>query len=321
MILILTQDFDPIADRLVVELGRRGAPCFRWHVDSLTAGAALRASVGPGAAAGQLRWHGRTLDVDQVRSVWNRRPAPFRLPESLDADERLFAERENQAAVFAFLRLADWFWINHPDANRRASNKLGQLAAARRLGLEIPRTLMTNDPDAARAFVAEAGGPVVYKTLHSPFIGDSADACFTSVLSKEHLDGLDLIRHTPGLFQEYVAKRVELRIIVVGERLFAAEIHSQEADAARVDWRQADARQLKHAAHDLPVEVAQKCRALVRDFDLAYGAIDMIVTPDGRYVFLENNPAGQYGWIEDFLALPITAAVADLLIAGDVAGR
>jgi hypothetical protein len=34
-------------------------------------------------------------------------------------------------------------------------------------------------------------------------------------------------------------------------------------------------------------------------------------------VFLEINPSGQYGWIEGLTGLPITQAIAELLVLHD----
>ena len=53
---------------------------------------------------------------------------------------------------------------------------------------------------------------------------------------------------------------------------------------------------------------------LVRRLGLAYGAIDLVLTPDGRYVFLEINPNGQYLWIEQLTGLPISEAIAEWLM-------
>ena len=55
---------------------------------------------------------------------------------------------------------------------------------------------------------------------------------------------------------------------------------------------------------------------MVERLGLCYGAIDMILTPDGRYVFIEINPNGQYLWIEQETGLPISAAICDLLMGG-----
>ena len=39
-------------------------------------------------------------------------------------------------------------WINRPEANLNASNRLVELRTAREVGLKIPSTLITNDPNA-----------------------------------------------------------------------------------------------------------------------------------------------------------------------------
>lgn len=56
--------------------------------------------------------------------------------------------------------------------------------------------------------------------------------------------------------------------------------------------------------------------ALVARMGLTYGAIDMILTPNGRYIFLEINPNGQYLWVESRTGVPISAAIARLLQTG-----
>jgi glutathione synthase/RimK-type ligase-like ATP-grasp enzyme len=112
-----------------------------------------------------------------------------------------------------------------------------------------------------------------------------------------------------------VPKRFELRVTVVGEQVFAAEIHSQQTNRTRVDWRRYDLSHTPHLPHALPEHVQVKCVELVRRLGLCYGAIDLILTPDGRYVFLEINPSGQYMWIEERTGLPISEAVANLLVS------
>jgi glutathione synthase/RimK-type ligase-like ATP-grasp enzyme len=49
-------------------------------------------------------------------------------------------------------------------------------------------------------------------------------------------------------------------------------------------------------------------------FVLNYGAIDIIVTPDGRHVFLEINPVGEFFWLERRPGLPVSDAIADVLL-------
>lgn len=267
---------------------------------------------------GSIHVNGRDIDLREIRSVWHRRPAPFRLMPGLSADEAEFAEGEVRAAFAGLLWVSGWFWVNHPDRIRAASSKLLQLKVAREVGLGVPRTLVTNDPEAVRRFYEECDGQIVYKTLGSPFIGSSGKGCLTTPVSRGHLERVDLIRNAPGIFQEYVPKRVEVRITVIGRKLFAAEIHSQANVQAQHDWRAVDIEKLRHCPHQLPPEIETKCLRLMEWFGLAYGAVDMILTPNDDYVFLENNPSGQFGWIEELTGLPLTAALADMLIAGQI---
>ena len=124
---------------------------------------------------------------------------------------------------------------------------------------------------------------------------------------------LDLIRLTPGIFQERVEKAYELRVTVVGSQIFAVKIDSQKNRDAQLDWRRA-LHNVGYAAVELPHAVEEKILAFMRTFGLFYGAFDFIVTPGGRYVFLEINPSGQYMWLECAADLGITTALADALM-------
>jgi D-alanine-D-alanine ligase-like ATP-grasp enzyme len=53
---------------------------------------------------------------------------------------------------------------------------------------------------------------------------------------------------------------------------------------------------------------------LVRGRGLHYGAADLAVDRDGEYVFFEVNPAGEWLWLEQLLAIGIPDAIADLLL-------
>lgn len=117
------------------------------------------------------------------------------------------------------------------------------------------------------------------------------------------------------IFQEYVEAVYDLRVTVVGERVFAAAIHSQET-AYPVDFRM-DMANARVEAVDLPEEVSDELLALMARMGLVYGAIDLRLRPDGEYVFLEINPAGQFLFIEQETGQPIAAAIAEALLAHD----
>lgn len=115
------------------------------------------------------------------------------------------------------------------------------------------------------------------------------------------------------LAQEYVDKDFELRITIVGEKIFTCAICSQEIEQTKIDWRNNNLENIKHGPYELPPDIKAKIFALMRRWHLSYGAIDMIVTPKGEYVFLEINPGGQWLWIEEMTGMPISQALAELL--------
>lgn len=216
------------------------------------------------------------------------------------------------------LASVDCVWVNHPENLVSAAHKPLQLQLATEQGLEIPKTLITNDPDAAVAFWKECDGDVVYKTLGGPVIDQGEGrmvSIYTTRVRKEDLSDMGQVRHTACMFQQYVPKRLELRLTVIGDDVYTAEIHSQESQTGRVDWR-LGYEDLAYGVHALPDSIRSRCLALTKQLGLRFAAIDMILTPDNRYVFVELNANGQWAWIEDHTGLALTAALADLLSTG-----
>ena len=101
------------------------------------------------------------------------------------------------------------------------------------------------------------------------------------------------------------------------EHVFAAEISYTHPERAAVDWR-TSYHDLQYGIYELPHEIRYKCLELVRILGLTFAAIDMIVTHDDRYVFLEANPNGQWQWIERATGFPICETLVDLLVAGEM---
>jgi glutathione synthase/RimK-type ligase-like ATP-grasp enzyme len=114
------------------------------------------------------------------------------------------------------------------------------------------------------------------------------------------------------IFQELVPEATDVRVTVVGDRLFAAAIRPPPEGYA-LDYRMSLDRALFEAT-DLPAEVEESIRALMRRLGLVYGAIDLLRTADGEHVFLEINPAGEWRFVEERTGQPITDAMADVLV-------
>lgn len=99
-------------------------------------------------------------------------------------------------------------------------------------------------------------------------------------------------------------------------RVFATRIDSQELapDKGGIDWRQGYGHGMELSTFELPADIASKCTALVEALGLDFGCIDLVVRPDGEYVFLECNPNGQWLWVEIATGQKISEAIADFLI-------
>lgn len=137
---------------------------------------------------------------------------------------------------------------------------------------------------------------------------------FTHLLTDANLADLRGVEVTTHQFQRWVPKAHEARVIVVDDRVFAAGIHAGTPDT-HVDWR-AGYRDLAYSRIPVPDPVARGVVDYCAAMGLVFGAFDFVVRPDRAWVFLECNAGGQYGWIEDAVSAPITAAIADLLAAG-----
>ena len=249
----------------------------------------------------------------QVDAVWWRRPQPFELsPDLEDGVDRSFAYTECQSAMDGLWRTLDALWVNHPTRDEEAAHKPHQLRVAQQVGFEIPATQITNDPARARAFVDEHGPE---GTVYKAFSATEAAWRETRVFHEHETDLLDAVRHAPVIFQEYVPADVDLRITVMGEHVFPAAVHSRET-SYEVDYRMTiDSARVE--AVDLPEPVLDRIRTYVDRLGLVYGAIDMRRTPDGRYVFLEINPSGQWLFIEERTDQPMTETFARLLAQDD----
>jgi hypothetical protein len=319
MILILTEPDDVHADAVIERLKQRRAEWFRFNPADFPARANVSLGFEPdGRTRALLRTAETTIDLTRLRSVWYRRPQPPVPHEQITNDAvRSFVAEDCLVFLRDLWHTIECRWLpGNPMTIRAAELKAAQLRIAGELGLELPPTLVTNEPDEFLDFYRQHKGNIVTKLAGTSFHRSFGNhhMRFTEVVSRRDLGHVSSIRHCPVILQAYVPKRLELRITVVGQQVFAAEIHSQETHHTRHDWRRYDLDHTPHVAHDLPPDVREKCVRLVERLGLTYGAIDMILTPDGRYVFVEINPNGQYLWIEQKTGLPISEAVCDFLM-------
>lgn len=311
MILIVSNARDLTTDFVVLEIQRRGLPYVRLNTEALPQ-ARVRMGV-ESATDWTIETADHRIDGAGVTAGYFRRPgAPSPDPAILNPAERSYSASEWAALLKGlYLRLGSK-WLNAPSAIALAEDKPHQLILARSLGFNIPEAVITNDPPAFEGFVAKHGA-VAKPLRHALLDGETEKVIFTSRLEKAAARDPRAIAAAPMILQREIAKRVDIRVTVVGERVFAAAIHSQGAADSEVDWRQGDGPRLPHEAIELPAEVSLRCAELVKALGLGFGAIDLIHGTDGAYWFLEINPNGQWAWIETRTGQPIASAIVDAL--------
>lgn len=313
-ILIPTYPQDIHAAEVALALADLGHEAVLWYGADFPTRQCATIHLEPDAVGWEVR--GEEIDVGPVPSkeepfdvVWFRRLYGPELPEgSIHPDDRAMATRENEAFLRGLWRTVGRgaFQVN-PMSSREASNsKAVQLQEARAAGLTVPPTLVSNDPERIRAFL-ERHGEVIYKPFFPAQWGeaeqpdDALAILVTTPITASDLPEDDLLRLTAGIFQKAVPKAHELRVTWMGRHHVTAELHSQESDLTRVDWRIGQGH-LRMTSGTLPEEVERGCQRLMDRLGLVFGCFDFIVTPEGRHVFLEVNPMGQFLWKE--VALP-----------------
>lgn len=321
--LLLTHSRDVFTiDRVMDALGRRGVRPVRLDTDRFPTEIRLSLEdLGDGPVdLLTLAGDDEPLRGDAVTAVWTRSIWPPRLPDDLDPKIWEGCVAQSRDVLEGFLAgLEPRRWLSRPDAVRRAANKLIQHRAAHRVGLPVPRTLVTNDPDRVRRFCDTIDGPVVTKLLKplSMSMGRAPMAVYTSELGPDDLDALDGLDLAPMIFQEKIDKRLELRVMYVRGRLFAGAVDASGSERGETDWRLSETADVGWQPAEVPPETARKMRRFMAELDLETGAFDLIRTPDEEHVFLEVNPLGEWGMLERDLDLPISETLASAL-AGEL---
>lgn len=259
------------------------------------------------------------LKNPHFHAVWRRRPSYAVDWNKVHPSDRKFVDIECNIFRRSMLGLIapGAFWVNPADAAISAGYKMLQHSAAAALGLKTPDTLYSNDPWQIRAFIQRHGGEIVYKPLRGlPWQGEkSIWMSFTSRLTEDQLVEDDLLRSAPGIYQELIPKAFELRVTVMGRCILAARISSQDTEHGTLDWRRAP-EEIKASPFDLPPGIAELCLLLMAKLGIVFGCFDFIVTPDGDYVFLEVNEAGQFLFLEQETGLPLLDCFSDFLLQG-----
>lgn len=195
--------------------------------------------------------------------------------------------------------------LSKPSILRKCENKVFQLLYAAAHGLNVPKSYIGNNSAILHEY--EKRQSIIKPISTGKTHGDYGWELYqTNMLTPTDAD----ISLTPVYLQEYIPKQYEVRITIVGDHVFPVRIDTMN----QVDWR-ADYEHHKYSLIDCPGSVKNSCMQMLKDFHIAFGAFDFIVTPDNEWIFLEVNPNGQWLWLEQALGIDISGRILDLLKA------
>jgi glutathione synthase/RimK-type ligase-like ATP-grasp enzyme len=262
---------------------------------------------------GSFFYRGECLDdvgAWQVRRLLSPLPPAFTLDDEVFLYDDWLRDYMHRRERFGYL--LSWMHalaargvplVNPPEQGVGTQLKTFQLACAQQLGLPTPRTLVTNNPDRARAF-ADAVGSVVYK----PSMG--GDLC--RPLDAEARGRLELIKTHPVIFQER-GEGMSVRVTMVGGEVVSCVAVASDSLDYRADPEYRTGGQA-YVELELPADLTERLVRLNTMLGLSFAGVDLIAAEDGRYVFLEANSSPSYLDIEDKTGAPISDRLAALLL-------
>jgi hypothetical protein len=258
-----------------------------------------------GVVDGVLRIGRRHIALREISAVYARLMDHRNIPEyqRLDPGSRDRWTTVNEALA-TWVDVAPARVVNRTSAMASNGSKPYQAQLIARHGLLTPETLVTNDPDEARAFYA--GRPrVVFKSA-------SGARSIVQTMGPADVDRLGTLRACPVQFQAWVPG-TDVRVHVVGAEVFATAITT-----TATDYRYATA-QADEPAHltryELDDEVAGRCVSLTADLGLEFAGIDLKITPDREVYCFEVNPSPAYTYFSGQTQQPIPEALARHLLA------
>jgi glutathione synthase/RimK-type ligase-like ATP-grasp enzyme len=307
IVLILSRIHDVEADIIGFELAKRGINYLRINADYFPTEVCISLDLSSSNVTGNVHIHNTTLSINDIRLVWLRH---FDLDAfqqmSDDPIDLKLVRTEWDTFVNSLSEIITCEWINEPSRVAKL-NKISQLRLAHEVGFSFPKTIISNDPNYVNAFRMQHES-IICKSLKHHYVestpGVLHEVYAYRLRSIDH--ELSSIQYAPSIFQEYIDSSMEIRVTVVGDKVFSASlVNTRPFD----DWHRMGMQTVELRPHHLPDEVKKQCITFLKLSQLTYGAFDFLLKSTGEYVFLELNPVGDWHWVQLQTGLPIAQAV------------
>jgi hypothetical protein len=319
-VLIITHTNDNNCVATVSEAIRKnGGEAIRMDVNTFPTGYAYTANHTNSKTERWMDTGDQQIPLHECNALWFRRffDAGAPLAKELDPEYLQASLEETRRTLLGMIEGFDGFTFGTHSQYRRLDSREEQMKIAVANGLLIPDTLITNSPTRVRSFI-EAHPDGVITKMQSAFAiyrEGVEHVVFTNKVGLDDLEGIEGLELTPMMFQQMIPKKLELRITIVGDKVFCFAIDSQKSEKAQTDWRKDGVNMLSEwFEYPLPENIEKGLLGLMDYYQINYGAIDVILTPDDKYYFLEINSAGEFFWLDMLCEYKISDQIAKVLL-------
>lgn len=308
-IFIVTHQRGFEADPVIDKLRERSIDVFRFNTDA----GDNRSLATFSSESGSIKFvcDGRSISSRDISAGWCQQLPPY---QGQSADEKDSLQRTNLLALqlvsFDFLEIP---WLNNPTQVIKASNKVRQIRAAKNVGLSVPKTLISNDPEIIRSFASDQ--VTVAKNLATAWIlsdTEETQAAYTKIIDQEWLSSDAALTFAPVIYQEFHERKKDYRVVMVKDDNFAASCKSRSDQ--REDIRRGQTTGESYVPCDFDEKSLRKLRLLMDHFGLDYCAADFIEDKNGNIYFLELNTCGAWWWLDKTYNGAICNKIVETLI-------
>ena len=216
-VLIVSTIVDLATDSVVRALEELGTAVVRINTEDLPFSGEIDYSIG--IAQPKPIFSTATETEGWYDAVWYRRLRVPTIPSGMDPGIYDFCVRENRNALIGGLIGNQTRWMSHPDAIWKAEFKPYQLRVATNVGLEIPRTLISNRPESIRSFYQSCTRTVAKPVRSGHIVKNGVDcAVFTTKLDDEAMEFLPDAALCPTIYQELIPEACDIRVTIVGQK-------------------------------------------------------------------------------------------------------